>query len=245
MAEQKELAPAQSNLPAKSMGEMPEFQPMDNQDTIRLPRLIMIQDKSPLVEEGLGKPGDLINSLSKENYGASVEVIPLIQTKNTRIRWQPRGLGGGIMCISRDGKNGNGNPGGECASCVFYANRRGKDQNDDQWCSSNYQVIGLVRASREPIMLAADSIRPSEMGIRDMLGMARIAASKGIRLFGKSYVLRTALTKNNLGSFFKLQCVPGNNNAPLPDEELTYLEEQMTFFRGQKVDVPEGVETPY
>ncbi len=222
-----------------TMADMPEFQPMENQDTVRLPRLVLIQEKRPEIKDGLAKAGDLLNSLSKENYGDAVEIIPIVQMVSSRIRWRPRNAGGGIMCVSRDGITGQGTPGGACASCAFYSVRKGKDQADDKWCAMSYQIIALVRATREPIMLMADSIRPSDAGVRDMLGMARMAANKGVRLFHKSYLLKSVQAKNPMGEFFKVQCVPGNNNQILPPDEIKFLADQMEFFRVAKMSVDE------
>lgn len=216
--------------------DMPEFQPMENQDTIRLPRLVMVQEKRQEIKDGIAKPGDLINSLSKENYGSSIEIIPLVQLTSSRIRWGARSAGGGMLCVSRDGETGQGTPGGTCAKCPFFSIRKGQGPMDDKWCSQSYQIIALIRSTREPIMLTADSIRPSDTGIRDMLGMARMAANKGIRMFGKSYIIKTGIAKNAMGEFFKLHCLPGNNNAPLPQEEVDSLAGQMQFFRGANVD---------
>lgn len=232
----KELDTVKKNEIATTMSDMPEFQPMENQDTIRLPRLVMLQEKRQEVRDKLGNPGDLINSLSKENYGTSVEVVPLVQLVSSRIRWSARSSGGGIQCVSRDGVTGQGNPGGTCSACPYYSVRKGQGPMDDKWCALSYQIIALVRSTREPIMLMADSIRPSDAGVRDMLGMARMAANKGIRMFGKSYLIKTSLTKNAMGEFFKMICQPGNDNALLPQDEVDFFAGQMDFFRGTKVD---------
>lgn len=235
MSNGKELATkAETPLAtARTLEDAPEFQPVDQADTVRIPRLVLVQEKRKEIKDGICQAGELINSLSKENYGTEIEVVPLIQRKSTRIRWAPRMSGAGILCVSRDGVHGQGDPGGACAQCVFFHNYSSKEG-----CTMNYEIIALVRETMEPILLTAEYTRSSDAGIRDMLGVARNAfQAKGIRLFGKSYILRSTLTQNKHGEFYKYTCVPGNNNAPLPDDQVTMFETQMKFFKQAKIEV--------
>lgn len=241
----KDLITKEETPIAKPVGlnQMDEFQPIEQDDTIRLPRLMLVQGglNNQVIKDGLAKDGDLINSLSKENYGQSIEIIPIIQRKATRIRWQSRANGGGILCVSRDGEHGGGDPGDMlegnlCSICPFFMKRKAKDNMDTDWCSYNYQLIALDRKSKEPLVLSADSVKPSDNGIRDMLGIARLAGAKGIRMWQKSYVISVKQAEANGYSFFKLTCTPGNNNQLLPKEEMEFFEAQFNFFRGAKID---------
>ncbi len=235
-----ELEP-KNNLPAKAtMAHMPDFQPPEQQENMRMARLLLMQDLSPRVKDRTFMAGEMINSLSKESYGTSVEVIPLFQGISSRIRWKTRSNGGGIACIARDGKVGEGDPGGTCDTCPFHGILKGKDKEDDQWCSMNYRIIALIRETGEPIMLTADSIKSSDAGVRDMLAMARMAAAKGVRLFGKAYKLSSAPKKNAQGDFHVLTCVPA---AALPIEEVEAMAQKMQFFSGTKLE--DGEEAPF
>ena len=215
-----------------------DFQPMD-QDSIRLPRLILAQggNNNPLIREGVAKEGDLINSLSRDNYGKEIEIVPLIQLPSSRIKWLPREDGGGIACIARDGKHGHGDPGdtlkdNECTECPFF-----HDRDSKTGCSSNYQILALARGTKEPIMLTGDMIKPSDRGIKDMLSMALIAfQSKGLRMFQRSYTLKSTPAQTKQYNYFKLMCWPGNNNQPLPAEEVALFEQQYSYFKGSKVE---------
>ncbi len=240
------LTPKQDHLPATSITSMPEFQAPEEGENLKMARLQVMQDLSPLVRDRTFNAGDLINSLSKENYGKSLEIIPLLQGKSSRIRWKTRAQGGGIACVARDGRTPEpgGDPGDQvhqCDACPFFKVRKGKDNLDDQWCSMNFQVIALIRDTKEPILLTADSIRSSDVGIRDMIQMARMAAGKGVRLFGRSYTLATMEKKNAKGTFQILTCVP---KEVLPVEETAIMAEQMQFFAGTKLE-NDGEETPF
>jgi hypothetical protein len=226
-------------MPTVSISQMTEFQPIDEGDTVTLPRLSLIQGKRQEIKDGIAKEGDLINSLSKENYGPSVEIVPIVQRKSTRIRWKDRDLGGGMLCVARDGKNGTGDPGGQCQSCVFR-----DDHYSKTGCTINYEIIAIVRGSKEPIILAADSIKPADRGVRDLLGMARMNANKGLRMFQKSYILKSVEAKNKQYEFFKLSCLPGNDNKPLPEDEAKFMEMQAQYFLGAKIDVEIEGESP-
>lgn len=221
-----------------------DFQPME-QDSIRLPRLILAQggNNNALLREGVAKEGDLINSLSKDNYGVQIEVVPLLQMPNTRIKWLPRDSGGGIACIARDGKMGHGDPHGKgteddqvgdqpCLGCEFFGNR-----DDKLGCTSNYQILAIVRETREPIMITGDMLKSSDRGVKDMLSMALIAfQSKGVRMFERSYLLKSTAAQQKQFHYFKLMCWPGNENKPLPPEEIAMLRQQYEYFKGSKVE---------
>ena len=240
--ENKEIVKQDAQVPA-TIAQMDEFQPYSVDDTIKLPRLILAQGgrNNQIIKDDLAKDGELVNSLSKENYGKEIEIIPLLQKKSSRIRWKARTEGGGILCIARDGEHGQGDPGDSidgnlCSKCPYFQVRKGQGQADDKWCSQNYEIIALVRASKEPIILAADSIKPADAGIRDMLGMARLNANKGYRMYQKSYILRVKDAEANGYNFFKLACVPGNSNLPLPQEEFEFMLSQSNFFKGSHIE---------
>lgn len=233
-----EIAKQETKAVSTPMANMDEFQPME-QDSVRLPRLILAQggNNNPLIREGVAKEGDLINSLSKDNYGKEIEIVPILQLPNSRIRWLAREDGGGIACIARDGKHGYGDPGDtikehECTDCPFFNDRDAKTG-----CSSNYQILALSRATKEPIMLTGDMIKPADRGIKDLLSMAFIAArSKGIRMFHRSYLLKSTPAQTKQYNYFKLMCWPGNNNQTLPADEIALFEQQFEYFRGSKVE---------
>jgi hypothetical protein len=78
---------------------------------IRLPYLRLIQATSTEVSEG-AKPGTFRNSLTGEDLGNQVEIIPItaIHTRHYFINRE-------VSCWSPDAVVGQGDPGGECKVC--------------------------------------------------------------------------------------------------------------------------------
>lgn len=231
----------------RSLSDAPEFQPAEANEPLRIPRLSLIQEKHKGIKEGWAKAGELVNSLTKESYGKSVELVAVCQRPVTRIRWAPRMSGGGQLCMSKNKLKPSGDPGNDYSSCVecqFY-----NDKNPDTGCTMNYEIVALVINGQdphfwEPILLAAEYTRPSDAGIRNLLEMARHHFSRSggqIRMFHKPYVISVIDGKNKFGEFYKTNCSPGTfggklNNSLLPLDVISYLEQQMSFFMGATID---------
>lgn len=72
------------------------------QDDIVIPRLELAQSISPCLDESDGayiegiKAGDLFNNVTRQNYGATAEVIP-VYFKKEHIIWKDRKKGGGFV----------------------------------------------------------------------------------------------------------------------------------------------------
>jgi hypothetical protein len=234
--------------PIATINDMPEIQPLEQGDTLRIPRLMLIQEKHKGIREGWAQMGTLVNTLTKESYGKSIEIVPVLQRPLTRIKWAARTSGGGLECISRNKTKPRGTPGDNyqsCTDCQFYS-----DNSPDTGCTQNYEIVALVISGTEPrfwepILLTAEYTRPSDAGIRNILENVRYNANRGIRMFHKPYVISVADAKNKFGDFYKTACAPGTfggklNNGLLPLDVITYLEEQMKFFSTAKID--EGAE---
>lgn len=93
---------------------------------VKVPRLAVAQALTPQLEEsnanyieGL-KKGDFYNTVTGENFGNKVLIVPLLKFGN-RIRFGDMDKGGGILCRSDDMVHGVGeNPvDGVCAKCPF------------------------------------------------------------------------------------------------------------------------------
>jgi hypothetical protein len=99
-----------------------------------MPRLSICGKQSPQFDEnneryiaGL-KMGQFFNSVTGEIYGNQIYVVPLMEVK-TRAIFRAYGEDGPPLCVSSDGKTGEGVPGGECRPCQerqFMRNEQGK-----------------------------------------------------------------------------------------------------------------------
>lgn len=93
-------------------------------DDLILPRLAVCSKNTPQYDEsnknyidGL-ELGDFFNTVTLEIYGPEIYVVPLLEQKN-RKKYEKYGSGLPPTCVSLDGKNGEGNPGGQCQLCKF------------------------------------------------------------------------------------------------------------------------------
>jgi hypothetical protein len=87
--------------------------------------------------------GDFFNSISSENFGPIIYVVPLIEGK-TRAKYKPYEESGPPYCISVDGKQGEGDPGGPCKTCphrLFMPGANGKNTKPACTECFNYAVL--------------------------------------------------------------------------------------------------------
>lgn len=118
-----------------AMQEMPEYlrpkpgatrlgnENVTSEDVI-VPRVALCQSNSFERKKGHAKfidgleEGQFFNTATKEIYGESLRVINVHYFKS-RIRWNGKEIGAGILCRSDDGLKGEGDPGAVCKNCEF------------------------------------------------------------------------------------------------------------------------------
>lgn len=147
-----------STMPAYLAGPAPQVlrggEQVEAGDFV-IPRLSICSKQSPQFDEnnekyipGL-KLGVFFNTVSREIYGPSVYAVPLLETKSRAI-FRPYGEDGPPICISSDGKQGDGDPGGECAKCPERQFTKDKDgKSVKPHCSEqlNFAVLILPSAA--------------------------------------------------------------------------------------------------
>jgi hypothetical protein len=93
-------------------------------EDVIVPRIALAQSNSFELKKSHAKyiegleQGEFFNTATKEIYGKALRVIN-VHYFRSRIRWNGKEIGAGILCRSDDGANGIGDPGGACASCEF------------------------------------------------------------------------------------------------------------------------------
>lgn len=124
-----------------------------------IPRLAICGKQSPQFDEqnerfieGL-KIGQFFNSVTREIYGAEIFAVPLFEVK-TRAIFRLYGEDGPPICLSTDGKRGEGDPGGECRICPerqFTRDKNGKSVKPR--CSEimSYAVLLMPTASKPTV----------------------------------------------------------------------------------------------
>lgn len=92
--------------------------------------------------------GDLYNNVTKENYGPKFRFIPFLDP-NTRGRLV---MGQGLLCVSRDMKTGDGDPGGDCMACPKRWSFQNKGRDRD--CSEEINFFCLpADGVPEPVVI--------------------------------------------------------------------------------------------
>lgn len=170
------------------------------------PRVKIVQAMSAEAnaEKDPAKVGDLVNTLTGENYGQATDFIPL-QTFKQRIMLvrderrpaieaalgRPISEGNGLKCRSFDMMQGQGEPGGACAECPLML----WDGNTPPLCSETYNVAAMT-----------------DLGDLIILSFSKSSAKTGKRLFSmlrmshekpwtRVYALTTRKEKNDRGVF--------------------------------------------
>lgn len=144
---QEELAVPNSGVP---MG----FEDEEADDLI-IPRVKVIQTLSPERKEKIAEEGDIINSLTKEKLNGKV-FVPVFKFNNN-VWWKDRSEGGGINCMSRDGKVGNTSDEktqmcSVCRRCEFDNSKQGKEALPT--CTKYINFFGFFAGERSPIILS-------------------------------------------------------------------------------------------
>ena len=129
--ETKDLATTEPTaLAAQGMPDQPLGFEDDNAEDLIIPRIKCLQALSPEVQDGTGKMGTIINSLTLDNVTDRV-FVPVCKFNN-HILWRDRNDGGGIICRAADGKigvmeDGTTRPCAACRKCEFDNTKQGRE----------------------------------------------------------------------------------------------------------------------
>jgi hypothetical protein len=128
----------------------------ENDGDLIVPRVKIINALSPERKDKIADEGDILNSLTKEKLNGKI-FIPVFKFDNN-IRWIPRDEGGGIACVSRDGKCGVPSDGSAsliCKSCglnEFDNTKTGKEAQPK--CTKYFNFFGFFSGEPMPIILS-------------------------------------------------------------------------------------------
>lgn len=120
-----------------------------------IPRVKVIQTLSPERKDKIADEGDIINSLTKEKLNGK-KFIPVFKFNNN-VLWKDRSEGGGIQCISRDGRVGHTSSDetlmcAQCRRCEFDNTKQGKEALPT--CTKYINFFGFFEGERAPIILS-------------------------------------------------------------------------------------------
>lgn len=229
---QPRLAPQQDRQLVKHapqrLAEVPEYlrrqegvppaglENLERQD-MTLPRLGIAQALSPQLSESDPKyidglrPGNFFNTITRENYGKTVQLVPLLFYK-TRILFGPIDEGGGLRCQAPDNLIGIGEPGGTCIKCPFSQfgsarNGEGKGTACNQFF--NYAALIVNDGSVSPEGLLVFSLKSSALKVaKDWNALIRI---RNLDIFAGVYELTSVERKNDIGRWYEPVINPAGN----------------------------------
>lgn len=173
---------------------------LDEKDRI-YPMLKLVQKMSPQEDMDAGRPGEFINSLTKENYGAVLTLVPIL-TRKQRVKWIDRKQGGGMECRSYDGRTGSKY--GSCGECEFGKWKTVEEEPDAHKrkpaCTEYFAFPCLVlRGEQEPdLVVASFGMTKYTAGKK----LANLIHLKPVAAFAGQYGLRSVLEKGAEGDYY-------------------------------------------
>mgnify|MGYP000507136861 CR=1 FL=1 len=187
-----------------------------------LPRVRLLQATSKEVQEGVSKPGMLVNSLTGKVYGETVEFIPFMVQKH-RIRFD----GLNLACRSWDCKNGIGDPGGVCEECHFA--EWGRNQEAPE-CSLIYTYPSIIVTDdqSEETPIAISFMRTSIPAAKKLNTMLKTDFR------GSVYELFSEKRENQKGKFYVFNV---RKKRLLEPNERQAVLELRNLFAGKTIEV--------
>ena len=190
---------------------------------IVLPRIKLMQPLSPEVTSNLHKAGEIINSLSGLKYELPIEFIPIMH-KKTRMFWQDRDEGNGILCQAPDGKKPL-DPNAPmkiakklkilsfpkcinaCAECPF--SKFDEEEEDDKKrrpkCNLSHDFPILIVGDKMPSALSMSRTK-LKVGA-NLLSLAMIAGN-AIPFYSMHYKLSSVLEKKKANTYYNFEIKP-------------------------------------
>jgi len=178
---------------------------LDSTDFIP-PRVKVVQQmsKEATADENPAKMGDLVNTLTGENYGPKLRFIPLMPFKQrvflSRAERRdkveaalgvPLSEGDGLKCRSLDMLTGIGEPGIECFACPLSK----WDGGTPPLCTETYNVAAMTELG--DLIILSFSKSSAKVGKR-MFSVLRMRREKP---WTRVFELSTAKTSNDKGTY--------------------------------------------
>lgn len=182
-----------------------------------IPRIKIINALSPECRDKSADEGDIINSLTLEKYNDR-PFIPVFKFNNN-IEWRDRADGGGIMCISRDGKMGETTDGERrlctaCRRCEFDNTKQGKEAMPK--CTKYLNFFGFFEGERMPIILSFGKTNYTEG--KKLYSLAKVSMQN---MWNNTYKLTSKLMKKAGNEWYNISAVPNGQSSP-EDREFAF-----------------------
>src|SRR3990167_446075 len=211
-----------------------------DREHVNIPRMVMLEQLSPEVGDGLGKSGDFFIKGLNQNLGIGPIEVVVLMRGHSRMRWKDINEGGGILCQALDGKTGSGDPGGSCADCRLKE-WSGKTQPQCDLYENFIVVQRNLLAQQEGFPLAISGSRTKLKGLKDFNTILMQSIQQRRPLFVKSYLIKSVekinpkIPGNN--KYHTFQISVGNGNAQLPPEEQQLAYQLFKSFAGRSIHI--------
>lgn len=179
-----------------------------------IPRVQIAQALSPELKksepqyiEGLAQ-GNLFNTVTRENYGTELVVIPL-QFSKSRIYFRQRAQGGGILCQSANGIDG-GSVSPLCETCpkAQWGSSDDPKNKNGIACTTFMNYPSLILRKDAPPDLASVSLKSTGIKVakrwNSLMRMRLGPTNQPVPIFSGLYKLQTIEEKNAQGTFYNL-----------------------------------------
>lgn len=249
-----EIVPARQNNGSMSLVEAPagtdimsDPQPVDQEDQVT-PRLKLLQPLTPEVAAGMGKPGEIINSMSGANYGTEINFLPIMFWKMA-IKWHPRTEGGGIadMCdnlmdnspVSRNGEDMSKIDWG--AEITKSNDKSGK--LGDYWTKIyNYLVIINDEALPVVLTMARTKIRAAKKLIGYWQALLDKKTMKNYVWHARAYKLKSVEETKDNYKYFNYDIQPLGWSKEICPDRYVMAGKILNAFQGKTIKIdPEDV----
>lgn len=206
-------------------------------EKLKLHRLKLGQGQSEEVKANKCAQGEYINNVTLQNFGPSVEFIPILQTFS-RTLWVPLSDGGGRECVSRDGLCGTKY--GDCRACG-RSEKWGKNETTGKdippVCSDSDNYLVMVRGCQSGPMLFSFTKSGSQAG-QKLNSILTPDAAQGRDIWGKAFVLTSEQKTYGKNSCF-IPKISLSANPPT-EEEMAMAEGLFTQYAPKADEVTEA-----
>ncbi len=242
MAKGKDLS---ADVPKKDLIVAPQMEADElagmygdmGKEHVNVPRLIIVENMSPELNEGIASLGEFFLKGPNEKLGKEpIEVVVLMRS-HSRMSWKPMAEGGGILCQATDGKKGLGTPGGDCGLCPNKDWAGGNKPLCDLY--ENFVVVkrsDLKGSAGEAAPFAISGSRARLKQLKNFNTLLMPLVQRRLPLFAKSFNVRIVEQKNATQQVYRIfSFAPANNNQILPAEEQQVAYELYSAFKGRVV----------
>ena len=197
------------------------------------PVVKLVQPTTRFAKDASGKDvpeGWFLNTVTQEAYQ---EInCTILAIGSSRVRWVKGDISAGALCRSRDGKEGVGDPGGDCLACPLSS---WGANNEPPECTTTWNFLGFQNEEQKPFMIRASG--------KSWMPAKRFIASIFYHKFRTPLAFKVTIKSHKeeteKGKFYVLDFLVLGNHTP---EEIMELASMAESYKRIVSTVPEELE---